>query len=70
MIDRKYQGKGIHIAFILSDAVYLYDHDRLVAHLEASALIGEDSVTWHQKGFRSWPIPPAWAIQFLEEFRI
>lgn len=70
VIDRKYQGKGIHVAFIHGDAAYLYDHDQFVVHLEASGLIGEDSVTWHEKGFRSWPTPPVWAINFLEEFRI
>jgi GNAT superfamily N-acetyltransferase len=70
VIDRKYQGKGIHVAFILGDAMYLYDHDKLVGHLEANGLIGEDSVTWHENGLRSWPSPPAWAINFLEEYRI
>lgn len=70
VIDRKYQGKGIHIAFILGDVAYLYDHDRLVAYLEESGLIGDASVTWHESGFRSWPSPPAWAIDFLQEFRI
>ena len=70
MIDRKYQGKEIHVAFIHGDAVYLYDHDQLVSHLEENGLIGTESITWHEKGFRSWPNPPAWAIRFLEQFRI
>lgn len=70
VIDRKYQGKNIHIAFINGDAVYLYDHDRLIDHLEDNGLIGAESITWHQKGFRSWPTPPVWAIKFLEDYRI
>jgi len=70
VIDRKYQGKNIHVAFIHGDTVYLYDHDMLVGHLEDNRLIGAESVTWHDQGFRSWPTPPAWAINFLEEFRI
>lgn len=70
VIDRKYQGKDIHVAFILDNDVYLYPHDQLVSHMQANELIGANSVTWHEKGFRSWPRPPAWAIKFLEEFRI
>jgi hypothetical protein len=69
-VYRKYRGKGIYIAFILGDAIYLYDHDQLVAYLKNNGLIGDDSVTWHEKGFRHWPKPPAWATEFLEEFRI
>jgi len=69
-IDKKYIGKGIYIAFFHGDAAYLYDHDRLVRHIEASGLIGDQSTTWHDKGFRSWPTPPSWAITFLQEFRI
>ena len=70
VIDRKYQGKGIHIAFIHGEDAYLYDHDRLVHFLEMNGLIGDESVTWHEKGIRHWPTPPVWAIRFLEEFRI
>jgi GNAT superfamily N-acetyltransferase len=70
VIDRKYQGKGIHVAFLHGDDLYLYDHDALVVFMEATDKIGADSVTWHQKGFRSWPSPPVWAITYLNEFRI
>jgi hypothetical protein len=70
VIDRKYLGKGVHIAFPHGDDLYLYDHDGLVAHLERNRLIGADSVTWHQEGQRSWPSPPAWAITYLSEFRL
>ncbi|MEM9631637.1 MAG: hypothetical protein AAGA50_09955 [Pseudomonadota bacterium] len=70
VIDRKYQGKGIHIAFLHGDSLYLYDHDEFVRYLETNGKIGADSVTWHEEGFRSWPNPPAWAITYLDEFRI
>ncbi|MBR0669930.1 hypothetical protein [Neoroseomonas soli] len=70
VIDRKYLGKGVHIAFLHGDDLYLYDHDGLVTHLERSGLIGADSVTWHQHGQRSWPSPPAWAITYLSEYRL
>jgi len=70
VIDRKYLGKGLHVAFLLGDDLYLYDHDGLVAHLEQNGLIGAESVTWHQQGQRSWPSPPAWAITYLSDFRL
>lgn len=70
VIDRKYHGKGIHIAFLHGDELYLYDHDALVSFMEANAKIGADSVSWHQHGFRTWPSPPAWAITYLSQFRI
>lgn len=70
VIDRKYQSKDIHVAFIHGYTVYLYDHARLVGYIEDNGLIGAESITWHEKGFRSWPTPPAWAVNFLEEFRI
>ncbi|MDG5749158.1 hypothetical protein P8Q88_13335 [Qipengyuania sp. XHP0207] len=69
-IDKKYLGKGIHIAFFHGDACYLYDHDALVQHLLDNSLIGDSSVTWHEKGGRSWPSPPAWALKFLENYRV
>lgn len=68
--DRKYAGRGIHIAFFHRGALYLYDHDDFVRLLESDARIGADSVTWHQKGSRNWPIPPAWAQAFLAPFRV
>ncbi|WP_353627842.1 hypothetical protein ABM428_08475 [Sulfitobacter sp. TCYB15] len=70
MIDRKYLGKQIHVAFLHGDDAYLYDHDALVQHLQDSNLIGDASITWHEKGYRHWPTPPAWAIRFLQDYRI
>jgi len=70
VIDRKYRGKGLHIAFMHRDELYLYDHDALVEFMEVNNKIGVDSVTWHQDGARSWPSPPAWAIEYLNDYRI
>lgn len=70
VIDRKYCGKEIHIAFIHKDQIFLYDHDQLIHFIEENGLIGPDSVTWHEKGFRNWPKPPAWALSFLKDYRL
>jgi hypothetical protein len=70
VIDKKYLGKDVHIAFLYGDDLYLYNHDKFVQHLEGSGLIGAESVTWHENGQRSWPVPPSWAITYLAEYRI
>ena len=70
VIDRKYLGKGIHIAFFHTDAVYLYDHDRFVTFVEANGLIAGNTRNWVDPGIRSWPRPPAWALGYLEDFRL
>lgn len=69
-INRIYEGRGVRIAFLLEDDLYLYDHDGLVAHMEQNSRIGADSVTWHQQGKRSWPSPPAWAMIYLSAYRL
>jgi len=70
VIDRKYRGKSIYIAFLLGEDAFLYDHDCLVEYMEINDLIGASSVTWHEQGFRTWPKPPVWALDFLNDYRI
>lgn len=70
VIDRIYQDKDIHIAFFLGDAIFIYDHDELIEYIENNRFIGAESVTWREEGKRTWPTPPRWAINYLEEFRI
>ena len=70
-IDRKYQGKDIQIAFVHGDAAYyLYDHDRLVEYVEVNGHIREGNASWHKKGIQHWATLPAWAIDFLNDFKI
>lgn len=69
-INKKYLRKDIYIAFLHDDNCYVFDHDTLVRHVIDNGLIGAESVTWHDKGYRTWPKPPAWAIEFLSKFRI
>ena len=69
-IDKKYSGKGIHIAFLHGDDCYLYPHDTFLKDLIARGALREESVVWRDQGLRSWPQPPAWAIQMLAEYRV
>ena len=70
IVDRKYLGKDIHIAFLAGEACHVYDHDALVQHIEETGRIGAESVTWHKKGVRHWPSVPSWAFAFLSDFRL
>lgn len=70
-IERKYLGKGIHIAFIdEDDACYLYDHDKLVRHAIENGHISESNKSWHDDGIQHWPTLTGWATDFLEDYRI
>lgn len=69
-IDRKYVGKNIQIAFTHGDDAYLYDHDLMVSYVGYHRLIGDTSVTWHDKGYRRWRTSPGWALRFLAQYRI
>lgn len=69
-IDKKYVGKGIHIAFRRGDDCFVYPHDELLAHVQSLGVMDETSPTWSAKGFRHWPKPPEWARQFLEPYQI
>ena len=70
IIDRRYEGKEIHIAFLHGDKLYIYDHDAFLKHLVENNRIGGSSTSWHDQGFRTWPSPPSWAVAFLKAYRI
>ena len=69
-IDKKYIGKGIHIAFLLQGVCYVYPHDVFLEDLIQRGALGEESHLWHEQGKRSWPLPPAWATKFLSAYSI
>ena len=48
-VDKKYSGKGLHIAFPLNDTFYVFDHDLIVAQLEHAGIY-LDTVSWTDKG--------------------
>jgi len=70
IIDRKYQGKAIHIAFRLDGDCCVYDHDALVRHVEEHAPATLTTVSWADRGLYTWPRPPRWAHTFLAAYRL
>ncbi len=69
-IDKKYIGKDIHIAFLYGDDCYIYPHDEFLEGILDRGSLTEHSNVWQERGTRSWPQPPSWAIQVLSEYRI
>lgn len=68
-VDRKYMGRGVHIAFRLDDRIYLYPHDELVERLEAEGRM-TGTVSWDEKGAYHWPRPPLWARAILKDYEL
>ena len=73
-INRKYCGKGIHVAFVqrkksFHHKVFLYDHDGFICHIEndtSGATLKTQS--WLDNGLFHWPNPPKWTLAFLSEY--
>ena len=70
LIDKKYVGKGIHIAFLADETCYLYPHDEILAEIQALGVMNEDSERWSTAGIRHWPQLPAWAVSRREKYKI
>ncbi len=69
-VDKKYVGKGIHIAFLRGDDCYVYPHDALLDLVLANGAMDAESERWREHGQRHWPQPPVWGIAFLAEYRL
>lgn len=61
VIDPKYIGKSIYIAFMHGPHCYLYPHDVVRNQIYGLGYVFEA---------RSWPILPKWAYNLLEEYRL
>jgi len=69
-IDRKYCGKGLHIAFRHGDNIYVYPHDLMMEKLLAwgaatGKLVG--TVSWQRGGF-SWNNPTQEHLKLLSPY--
>jgi len=68
-IDGKYEGRGIHVAFLDGKRCYVYPHDEMVARVEALDIISGSS-SWRDGRAYSWPSIPDWARSILAEYEI
>ncbi|WP_192358013.1 hypothetical protein [Mesorhizobium mediterraneum] len=68
-LDVKYRGRGLYIAFLASNACYVYSHDDVLAIVESRGRFGE-TVSWAERGNYTWPSLPGWAVELLEPYKI
>ena len=68
-IDKKYLGKDIHIAFFDGDCCYVYPHDEMLERILNLEKIGA-SKSWLENGAYSWPRPPVWAVNILDDYKV
>ena len=68
-IDKKYLGKDIHIAFLNGDECFVYPHDEMLERILKLDKIGT-SKSWLEVGAYSWPHPPVWAKDILNDYKV
>lgn len=68
-IDNKYVGKGLYIAFVDGDRVYVYPHDEMGDRIEAAGKVSS-SVSWSKYRSHSWPSVSKWMRELLNEFEV
>lgn len=69
-LDRKYLGKGLHIAFRQDDRVFVYPHDSLLAWTHEWKLFDESTEGWQKTGNWHWSKLPGWSSAFLAHFEL
>ncbi|MEM1064552.1 MAG: hypothetical protein AAF771_12190 [Pseudomonadota bacterium] len=69
-VDKKYSGKGIHVAFFRLSDCFVYPHDAFVEAAIQRGALSQESVSWGERGIWSWGTPPKWALDYLAPFRV
>lgn len=69
--DKKYYGKGLHIAFRDLEAIYVYPHDELREEIRTLGMDHSSrSERWLIEGSRSWPQIPKNMRPLLEKYKL
>jgi len=69
LLDTKYTGRNIRIAFLAGSNCYVYPHDEVLGQVLDRGKINETS-SWRNNGLYSWPSLPKWAQEILEIYKI
>jgi hypothetical protein len=69
VIDKDYEGKDLHVAFLVGDECYVYPHDEfLKAVLKRGAL--SETKSWAEGGKYTWSKVQPWLRDLLQEYKI
>ena len=68
-LDRKYCGKGVHLAFRTGDRVFVYDHDAIIPEVLAATNL-EQTVSWSERGAYSWNRLPKFTDEILTRYEL
>jgi hypothetical protein len=66
---RKYEGKGLHVAFADGETWYLFPHDEVLPKILAGTAIGSTR-SWDEQGGYSFPRLSKELRSLLEPYRI
>ena len=69
VLEKKYERRNIHIAFLAGNDCYVYPHDEVLGHVLDRGEINETS-SWRNNGLYSWPSLPKWASEILSAYKV
>lgn len=70
VLDRKYIGKNLYVAFRQGSDFFIYPHDGLLERVTALGAMDAEKSGWKDRGSRSWPVLPKWAAAFLADYKV
>ena len=68
-LDRKYEGKGLHVAFRLRERMFVYPHDTFLRRVPDDAAFLTNRA-WTRDGAVHWGSPPDWAMALLVDYEV
>ena len=68
-LDKRYEGKRIHIAFREGEHYFVYPHDDVMRWILKNRNV-VNTESWIVGGKYHWPQIPNWAFSILEPYRI
>ena len=69
VVDQKYFGKGLYIAALSKQRLFVYPHDEVVDRIDKAGRINHTK-SWSENRSYGWPGAPPWLLEILSEFEV